>query len=126
VTFPTDLDRLSELYLTTVGRVTGQGHRIEIWFAQRGSTIYLLSGGAERSDWVRNLTRTPRVKVHAGRREFDGAARIVTDRIEDRLARDAIYEKYAVRYSGDLTRWRETALPIAVDLIATAPDPGEQ
>ena len=30
-------------YLTTTGRVTGQPHTIEIWFAVGGRTLYMLS-----------------------------------------------------------------------------------
>jgi nitroimidazol reductase NimA-like FMN-containing flavoprotein (pyridoxamine 5'-phosphate oxidase superfamily) len=40
-------------YLTTTGRVTGHPHEIEIWFGMDGDTIYLLSGGGEKSDWVK-------------------------------------------------------------------------
>ena len=40
-------------YLTTVGRVTGKPHEIEIWFGMIGDTIYLLSGGGDKSDWVK-------------------------------------------------------------------------
>ena len=36
-------------YLTTRGRVTGRPHEIEIWFAVDGDTVYLLSGGGDRS-----------------------------------------------------------------------------
>jgi len=32
-----------------------------------------------------------------------------------------MYDKYAPRYDGDLTAWREGALPIALDLV---PNPG--
>jgi hypothetical protein len=49
------------LYLTTNGRVSGAPHRIEIWFALSGTTAYLLSGGGDRSDWVRNLRAETRV-----------------------------------------------------------------
>jgi hypothetical protein len=42
-------------YLTTTGRVSGRPHQIEIWFAIDGGTLYMLSGGGERSDWVKNL-----------------------------------------------------------------------
>src|SRR5690606_11478240 len=42
-------------YLTTTGRRTGQPHRIEIWFGVDEGRMYLLAGGRERSDWVRNL-----------------------------------------------------------------------
>ena len=50
-------------YLTTTGRVSGTAHEIEIWFATDGSTVWLISGGDERSDWVRNLLRDPRASV---------------------------------------------------------------
>src|SRR5438128_3103033 len=42
-------------YLTTIGRGSGRPHTIEIWFALHGATVYLLSGGGEGSDWVKNL-----------------------------------------------------------------------
>jgi deazaflavin-dependent oxidoreductase (nitroreductase family) len=112
----TDHDRHSVIDLITVGRVSGRPHTIEIWFAAHGSTLYMLSGGGTRSDWVRNLTRTSVVRVRVGVDEYTGTARIVTAPEEDRLARDAVHDKYAARYFGDLTSWRETALPIAVDL----------
>jgi deazaflavin-dependent oxidoreductase (nitroreductase family) len=115
----TDLDRHLVIDLTTVGRVSGRAHTIEIWFAQLGSTIYLLSGGADRSDWVRNLIRTATVRVRAGGEEYVGVARIVTDPDEVRLARDAVHDKYAARYRGDLTSWRDAALPVAIDLEET-------
>lgn len=111
-----DLDRPDVCYLTTIGRVSGKSHRIEIWFAHNEGTLYLLSGGGERSDWVRNLRRTPEVTVRLGRRSYPGTGRIVTDPDEDRLARDLVFGKYSPRYSDDLEEWRESALPVAVDL----------
>jgi deazaflavin-dependent oxidoreductase (nitroreductase family) len=105
------------LYLTTTGRVSGAPHRIEIWFALSGSTAYLLSGGGERSDWVRNLRADPNVRLRIADRDFSATARIVepgTD--EDETARRMVFDKYAPGYSGDLTDWRGSALPIALDL----------
>jgi len=61
-------------YLTTTGRVSGRPHRIEIWFAIDGGTLYMLSGGRERSDWVKNLRRTPAVTVELGSGRFVGQA----------------------------------------------------
>jgi deazaflavin-dependent oxidoreductase (nitroreductase family) len=103
-------------YLTTTGRVTGGPHTIEIWFAARGGTIYLLSGAGDRSDWVRNLRARPEVGVRIGRSERTGVARLVTDPDEDRVARDLVHDKYAGSYAGDLTSWRRTAMPVAIDL----------
>jgi deazaflavin-dependent oxidoreductase (nitroreductase family) len=103
-------------YLTTRGRVSGRAHRIEIWFALYGSTLYLLSGGRERSDWVRNLRATPEVTVELGPRLFLGRARIVEDAVEDERARRLVHDKYAQSCRGDLSHWRRSALPVAVDL----------
>ena len=50
-------------YLTTIGRVTGNPHEIEIWFGLVENTLYILSGGRDRSDWVKNLANTPSVGV---------------------------------------------------------------
>jgi len=103
-------------YLTTTGRVSGEPREIEIWFGLDGSTLYMLSGGRDRSDWVKNLIREPEVNVRIADQSFNGRARIVTDADEDGRARQLLVEKYASGYSGDLSNWRETALPIAVDL----------
>jgi deazaflavin-dependent oxidoreductase (nitroreductase family) len=103
-------------YLTTTGRVSGEPREIEIWFGIAGATIYMLSGGRDRSNWVRNLIADPRVTVRIGDRTFAGRARVVEDREEDAAARQLVFEKYSRSYSGDLESWRETALPIAVDL----------
>ncbi len=102
-------------YLTTVGRVTGRPHEIEIWFALDGHTLYMLSGGRDRSDWVKNLRRNPEVAVRIGGEHFGGRARIVEDAQEDGLARRLLVEKYESS-PGSLANWRHTALPVAVDL----------
>jgi deazaflavin-dependent oxidoreductase (nitroreductase family) len=103
-------------YLTTIGRVSGEPREIEIWFGLDGSTLYMLSGGRDRSDWVKNLIREPEVGVRLGDQIFGGRARIVTNRDEDARARYLLLEKYSPGYSGDLSEWGETALPVAVDL----------
>jgi deazaflavin-dependent oxidoreductase (nitroreductase family) len=103
-------------YLTTRGRVTGRPHRIEIWFALAGDTVYLLSGGRDRSDWVKNLRRSPEVTVELGPHAFPGRARIVDDPAEDEQARTLVHDKYAAGYGGDLTGWRASALPVAIEL----------
>ena len=115
---PPELDKLADedfCYLTTVGRVTGKLHEIEIWFAIEGKTLYMLSGGRARSDWVKNLYRHPQVKVRIGDERFEGRARSIESATEDELARSLLVEKYD-RVPGTLTHWRNAALPVAVDL----------
>jgi deazaflavin-dependent oxidoreductase (nitroreductase family) len=103
-------------YLTTTGRASGRPHTIEIWFGLTGSTLYLLAGGRERADWVRNLRRNADVAVKIREVVYSGTARAIDGPDEDRHARTLLVTKYQPRYSGDLTDWGQSALPIAVDL----------
>jgi deazaflavin-dependent oxidoreductase (nitroreductase family) len=102
-------------YLTTTGRHTGRPHRIEIWFASGDRAVYILSGGGDRSDWVRNLMISPEVVLEIGDAKRTTKARVVTDPAEDALARRLVLEKYRPRDGGDLNDWSHTALPIVVD-----------
>jgi deazaflavin-dependent oxidoreductase (nitroreductase family) len=108
-------------YLTTTGRITRRPHEIEIWYAADGETLYLLSGGGDRSDWVRNLRADSAVTVRIGDTTHRATGRVVDDPAEDRRARTLVFEKYQPRYAGDLERWREASLPVAVDLEGDAP-----
>ncbi len=103
-------------YLTTRGRVTGAPHEIEIWFAVDGTTLYVLAGAGTRSDWVRNLQSDPAVTVRLRDVTLDAAARVVDDPAEDRHARTIVFAKYEPRNPG-LAGWRESALPVALDLV---------
>jgi len=106
----------SYCYLTTTGRMSGEPREIEIWFGLDGDTLYMLSGGRDRSDWVKNLIREPKVRVRIADRTFAGHARIVSAEDEDARARHLLLEKYSPGYGGDLSEWGQTALPVAVDL----------
>jgi deazaflavin-dependent oxidoreductase (nitroreductase family) len=108
-------------YLTTRGRVTGTAHEIEIWFARDGSTLYLMSGGGDRSDWVRNLRAEPTVTVRVRDVTFAATARVVepgTD--EDAHARALVTDKFQPRYDGSLDAWRARSLPVALDVTGRA------
>jgi deazaflavin-dependent oxidoreductase (nitroreductase family) len=104
-------------YLTTAGRVTGRPHEIEIWFSlvPETQTLYMLSGGGDRSDWVKNLRRNPEVTVRVADSRFAGLAREARDAEEDELARRLLVEKYESS-PGRLETWRRIALPVVVDL----------
>jgi deazaflavin-dependent oxidoreductase (nitroreductase family) len=103
-------------YLTTTGRRTGRSHTIEIWFALNNTTLYMLSGGREQADWVKNTRKTPQVSVRIGTHVFSGHARDVRDSEEDALARRIVYNKYSAS-EDNLDGWAATSLPIAVDLL---------
>ncbi len=117
-----DLDTLASAefcYLTTVGRVSGRLHTIEIWFALRGATALLLAG-SHTSDWVQNIAANPAVTLRIGERVFEGCGRLVADHGEDQAARDLMFAKYQPGSAGDLREWQREALSVAIDLDARA------
>lgn len=118
-----DLAGLDFCYVTTTGRATGKPHRIEIWFAaaRDADTIYLLSGGRARADWVRNLVASPRCTVEIGGAKFVGDGRVVEGTDEDEVARTLVHDKYAD--GDDLASWRQSSLPVAIDLSPAADSP---
>ena len=116
-----DAAALDFCYVTTTGRRSGHPHTIEIWFALDGRTLYLLSGGGDESDWVRNIRADAAVGVRLGDEDFIARGRVIDDPDEDRTARDLVYAKYSPR-NADLEEWRERSLPVAIELPA-APEP---
>jgi len=95
----------------------GTRHTIEIWFARENGTLYLLSGGGEAADWVRNLRKTPAVQVRIGSRTVAARAREVIALDEDALARRLLDAKYMGWKTGKrLSSWARNALPVAIDL----------
>lgn len=49
-------------------------------------------------------------------RQHPAVARVVLEEGEAGRARRLLYEKYSRRFEGSLERWRDSALPVAVDL----------
>ena len=104
-------------YLTTTGRVTGKPHEIEIWFGLKDDTAYLLSGGINKSDWVKNLRKDPSVTLMIAKRTFKATARIIEDKEEEMMARNMLADKYHERtVTGLLSKWARTALVVGIEL----------
>jgi deazaflavin-dependent oxidoreductase (nitroreductase family) len=111
-----DVASLDVCHLTTTGRVSGQPHRIEIWFVLADERLYLMAGDRDRSDWVRNLIAASDVELELGGRKRSTRARVVLEGSdEDAAARRLMLEKYAPRGGGDLRTWGRTALVVAVE-----------
>lgn len=113
-------------YLTTIGRRSGRAHRIEIWFATQEGKMYLLAGGRERADWVRNLQAHAQVSVELDDETHVGTARILeVGAVEDQRARELLVNKY--REGDNLNEWGRTALPVVIEFPADgkpSPDSG--
>ena len=79
--------------LTHYGRKTGKAYEVTIWFVLDGDKLYIGTANANRQ-WVRNVQKTPRVKLAIGGEQFEGTARFLSDRGEHERAMAAIRRKY--------------------------------
>lgn len=104
-------------YLTTTGRRSGRPHTVEMWFGVHDGRLYLLSGGCDASDWVRNIQAEAAVIVRVGDQTRHGRARVLEpDTDEDALARKLLVEKYEPIDQSDLTTWGRSSLPVVIEL----------
>jgi deazaflavin-dependent oxidoreductase (nitroreductase family) len=78
----------------------------------------MLSGGGDRADWVRNLKKTPRVRLRIGTQTANATARVLrAGTKEDELARQLLDGKYEGWREGKrLSGWARTALPVAIEV----------
>lgn len=124
---PDELAREPFCYVTTTGRVSGRPHEVEMWFAAaaEGMTIYLLSGGRDRSDWVRNIVRWPEVRVRIGGQAFAGTGELIEGTDEELPARQQVVAKYYGWTGGPLPNgWARESLPVAIRLTPLAKPSG--
>jgi deazaflavin-dependent oxidoreductase (nitroreductase family) len=103
-------------YLITSGRKTGHAHTIEIWFTGIDSTFYLISGGRESSDWVKNLLSHPVARVRLHGESFPVMARLPIGPSPERdQAITKLHGKYQRHVSGSLEDWLRDAYIVALD-----------
>lgn len=73
--------------ITTIGRKTGQPHRIEIVFHNVGGRLYVSGMPGFKRSYIANLTADPHVIFHLKggvRADLAATARIITDEAERR------------------------------------------
>jgi deazaflavin-dependent oxidoreductase (nitroreductase family) len=108
-------------YLTTKGRKTGKPHQIEIWFCVHETSLYLLSGGGDKSDWVKNLLNDPNVTVRIAGQTFQALARLLEDEVAESMIRMQMAIKYNEWEDGrSPSKWARTALVVAVTPSASS------
>jgi deazaflavin-dependent oxidoreductase (nitroreductase family) len=60
--------------LTHYGRKTGNPNEVTIWFVLDGDELFIGTANVKRQ-WVRNVQKTPKVKLSIGGESFEGTAR---------------------------------------------------
>jgi len=81
------MDEPQYLYLTTIGRRSGQPREIEIWFGEYAGRYYLIAEHRDQTQWVKNIRHHPRISFRVGRQHFTGTGRIVDEAGEPELWR---------------------------------------
>ena len=107
-------NRSSLAWLTTRVRRSGAPREVELWWATDGETVYLISGGGDRSDWVRNLLADPRATLRLREGSLDVVARLPLTDPAERAAAAAVL---AGKYRRDATSWEQRAYLIALDVV---------
>src|SRR5213593_3186022 len=79
--------------LTHYGRKTGKPYDVTVWFVVDGDKVYIGTANVNRQ-WVRNVQKTPRVRLSIGGETFEGNGRFLADRAEHERAMAAIRLKY--------------------------------
>lgn len=88
------------LYLMTTGRRSKLPHQIEIWFVAHEGYWYVVSGGRENADWVKNLVANPAAEVRIGDRSAPAIAvhgRALDSAVDSALAK-AVSVKMDAKY----------------------------
>ena len=81
------------LTLTHYGRKSGKPYDVTIWFAVEGDKVYIGTANVNRQ-WVRNVQKTPRIRLAVGSETFEGEARFLAERGERERVMAAIRRKY--------------------------------
>jgi len=79
--------------LTHCGRKSGKPYEVTIWFVLDDEKFYIGTANVKRQ-WVRNVQKTPQIKLSIGGEKFEGTARFLADRTEHERAMAAIRRKY--------------------------------
>jgi deazaflavin-dependent oxidoreductase (nitroreductase family) len=112
---PSDIDvfeRERVLYLTTVGRKSGQPRQIEIWFVTYQGRFYLLAERGHNARWVRNIQAKSDVSIQIKQHQFRAHGRIL-DAEQDRQEWGAVAQLARRKYG-----WGE-GLPVAIEVQDT-------
>lgn len=119
--------------LTVTGRRSGRPRQRPIRAVRRDDTLFAVAMLGERSDWLRNVRKEPRVRVKIGGELHAGLAREVTETTEREAAIDAYvqdvvpadYSDYIGYHWGWPTRrgiekahrtWAREGIMVAIDL----------
>jgi len=118
------LQRISDrstIELTTTGWRSGRDHTKPIWFVVHDGKILIQAGKDGSTDWYRNLTKNPAVRVQQGDYTFRARAVPLTDPVRVGEIHDLFLRKYT---SARVLSWFGSSIgqgrPVELVLVAVA------
>lgn len=88
------------LYLTTIGRKTGNPHKIEIWFVEHEDCYFLCSEYPKKSDWIKNSLKMPQVSFYIAEKGQEvSAQKGRTSVVEDEAIIVLLKQKFDAKYN---------------------------
>ena len=121
------------ILLTVTGRRSGKPRQRPVRAVRRGDTFYAIATLGERSDWLRNARKEPRVRVKTGRRTQGANVRQIRDSAERESAAELfVSEVFGYDYLDYLSlhwgwptrrkimdahrRWLQDGVMVAIDV----------
>ncbi len=105
------------IYLTTIGRVTGNLHTVELWFAIVQGKIYLSHEGSY-TDWMRNIIKNDHIVCRIKDIQFKGKACIFKKGKMFEVGKHALYLKYYGKASENIiSDWFSESTIIEIYII---------
>ena len=105
------------IYLTTIGRVTGNQHTVELWYAIYHEKIYLSHEGPY-TDWMLNIIKDNHVDFKISNIQFKGKACIVKKGKVFEVGKHALYLKYYGKANEDIiSDWFSESSVIEICII---------
>ena len=100
--FENALNGTSEIELTTTGRISGRETSRPVWFIRRDEKLYLLPVTGSRSQWYKNLLKTPAVRLSARGARYSAIGTPVTEASMFARVLEYFRAKYGAKNVGSL------------------------
>ena len=101
-----------EVELTVTGRASGRETSRPVWFVLERDTLYLLPVKGSDSAWLKNVLKTPTIRLAANDVAVTATARPITDlrRVQD------VADKFRAKYGADEVKKYYSKFDVAVEV----------
>jgi deazaflavin-dependent oxidoreductase (nitroreductase family) len=104
------LSRYRQIDISVIGRKSGRAISIPVWFVLEGEKLYLLPVRGSDTQWYKNVSENPRLRISAGGEEEDFGAFPLTDA----KIVNSVVEKFRKKYGAEDVKRYYSGFDIAV------------